>query len=285
MQTDAPPPPPDAPTCDADLATDPAHCGRCDRDCAGGTCEAGACSAVPIVTEAYPIRAVAVTDAYLVWVTNGQVAIYRASLDGGVPQMLEPLAVGVSELTVAGSNIYYTTGDLHVVTLDGTGDTVLHYGYANACLQVIGTVAYLVNGGSPPDIGAFDFNTGVLDAGLVPPQDLIAPWGVAVTSDAIYWSGNQHGAPDGGIWMLPFDAAAPTEIVPHLANPNCITVYDGALWWPNSDDGTIMTSDLSGRNARVLATGQDLTNPPTTVAVDARFIYWSSGTQVLRLAR
>jgi hypothetical protein len=120
---------------------------------------------------------------------------------------------------------------------------------------------------------------------LVPQQDLIAPWGVAVTGNDVYWSGNQHGVPDGGIWRLALDGGRVAEIVPHLANPNCITVYDDALWWPNSDDGTIMTSDLSGNGVRVLATGQDRVNPPTTVAVDSKFVYWNSGTNIMRLAR
>lgn len=244
-----------------------------------------------IVTDSYPIRAVGITDTALVWATSGMAALHLANLDGGGAQVIETLPGDVAELTVAGGAVYYSNGDLHVVQLDGTGDRVLLYGTANACLQVTGNLAYLVNGGTPPAIDVFDIFAGTKTP-LVPPEDLLAPWGVAVTATDVYWSGNQHGVPDGGIWELALDGgdggdAPATEIVTHLANPACLTVYDGALWWPDADDGTIRTSDLSGGggNVQVLATGQVLASPPTTVVVNAQFVYWNSGKSLVRLAR
>lgn len=246
--------------------------------------EAGTPEAV--VEQAYPVRAMGITDTALVWATSGMAALHVANLDGGGQQVIESLPKDVSELVVAppGGPLYYTDGDLHEVQLDGTGDMLLLYGTANACLQVTGHVAYLVNGGNPPEIDAFDVFAGTRTP-LVGAPDLIAPWGVAVTATDVYWSGNQHGRPDGGIWRRALDGGMASEIVPHLANPNCITVFDGALWWPDSDDGTIRTGDLSGGGMRVVATGQDVANPPTTVVVDARFVYWNSGKRIMRLAR
>jgi hypothetical protein len=274
----------DAAGCDADLTSDPGHCGRCDRDCAGGTCRAGSCTPVGIVASQDPIRALGVSDTVLVWVTD-QPQIFRAALDGSAQQPILTPSASVSELVVAGPSIFYTTGDLHRVSVDGTGDTIVASGRADACLQVSGALVYVVNGSTPPlSIDVVDLDAGSR-ATLVPTQDLLMPWGVAVTPTDVYWSGNQHLNPDGGIWRLSRSGGTPTEIVPHLANPNCLTIYDGALFWPNSDNGTIMTSALDGRGASVLASGQSLTNPPTTVAVDARFVYWQSGTSILRLAR
>jgi hypothetical protein len=225
-----------------------------------------------------------ISSSTLVWATVTP-QIYRAALDGSGAQAILSPADDVSELVVAGSDIYFTTGDVHRITIDGAGDTVVVAGGADACLQISGTSAYVVDGTATPSaINAVDL-TGGTRTPLVPAGDLVLPWGVAVTSSDVYWSGNQHGNPDGGIWRLPLDGGAASEIVPHLANPNCLTIYEGALFWPNADDGTIMTSALDGSGARVLATGQDLTYPPTTVAVDARFVYWSSGSTIQRLAR
>jgi hypothetical protein len=281
---DASPGATDAGGCDANLADDPAHCGRCDRDCAGGACLSGSCAPVAIASSTAAIRALGVSDDYLVWVTL-QRQIFRANLDGGGGKPILTTSADVSELVVAGSSIYYTTGDLHRVDIDGNGDQVVASGRADACLQVSGTLVYIVNGSTAPlSIDVVDMDSGTRKT-FVPSQDLIQPWGVAVTSTDVYWSGNQHLNPDGGIWRMNLSGGTPTEVVPHLANPNCLTLYQGALYWPNSDDGTIMTSAPDGTGASVLATGQDLTDPPTTVAVDARFVYWQSGTNVMRLAR
>jgi hypothetical protein len=270
--------------CNANLSSDPANCGSCGHDCAGGSCRTGSCLPAAIVTSADPIRAMGISSSYLVWATVAP-EIFRSSLDGSGAQSILSPGADVSELVVAGTDIYYTTGDLHRVAIDGTGDTVVVSGGADACLQVSGTSAYVVDGtSSPAAIDTVDLAGGTRTA-LVPAGDLLLPWGVAVTSSDVYWSGNQHGNPDGGIWRMPRDGGAASEILPHLANPNCLTIYGGALFWPNSDDGTIMTSALDGTGAKVLATGQDLTYPPTTVAVDWRFVYWSSGSTIQRLVR
>jgi hypothetical protein len=285
---DAPSPVVDGPTgggaCDANLSSDPAHCGSCDRDCAGGSCQSGSCLPAAIASSPDPIRAVGVSSSYIVWATVGS-EIYRAALDGSGAQPIASATDSVSELVVAGTDIYYTTGDLHRITIDGASDTILVTGGADACLQISGTTAYVVAGSTVPvSIDAVDL-TGGTRTPVVPAADLVLPWGVAVTAGDVYWSGNQHGDPDGGLWHLPLAGGSANEIVPHLANPNCLTVYGDALYWPNADDGTIMTSALDGSGSRVLATGQDTTYPPTTVAVDDRFVYWSSGSKIQRLAR
>src|SRR5262249_6402575 len=77
----------DAGACDADLATDPAHCGRCDRDCAGGSCSAGACAPAAIIEAANPIRAMGVSDEYIVWVDD-EPTLYRRPLEGGAAQAI-----------------------------------------------------------------------------------------------------------------------------------------------------------------------------------------------------
>jgi hypothetical protein len=224
-----------------------------------------------------------VSAPYLVWVTT-EPKIYRSQLDGTGAQGIFSPSASVSELVVVGSSIYYTTGDLHRVGIDGTGDTIVVRGGADACLQVNGSTAYVVDGSSPPlAISAVNMGTASRSA-LVPGADIAEPWGVAVTSTDVYWSGNQHGNP-GGIWRMSLTGGAPSEIVPDLANPNCLTTYGGGLFWPNADDGTIMTSALDGSGAQTLASGQSLTYPPTTVAVDSTFVYWSSGTTIQRLAR
>jgi hypothetical protein len=270
--------------CDANLSSDPTHCGSCDRDCAGGSCQSGACLPAAIASSPDPIRAMGASSTYIVWATVAQ-EIYRAALDGSGAQPIASPSDSVSELVVDGTNIYYTTGDLHRITIDGASDTILATGGADACLQISGTTAYVVAGSSNPvSIDAVDL-TGGTRTPVVPAGDLVLPWGIAVTAGDVYWSGNQHGDPDGGLWHLPLAGGSANEIVPHLANPNCLTLYGGALFWPNADDGTIMTSALDGSAARVLATGQDTTYPPTTVAVDSRFVYWSSGSTIQRLAR
>ncbi len=282
----APPPPPgddagvDAPACTADLANDPKNCGACGRDCGGSACTAGACAPVAIVTTSpNDVRSVAVSDTRLFWSSQSAATIRAAALDGTGSVVVVSRAA--EEIAVDATWLYYVSGgNLRRAKHDGSADTQLASGWGGCVFVGPSPLVYGLDASSK----LFELDTTTLAQRTVATSadGVFQPWGVAVSGADLYWSGIQHNFPDGGIWRRPLDGGVTAEILLHQGNPNCLTMHDSMLWWPNADEGAILRSDLAGAGRVVLATGQTI---PTTVAVDAKFVYWNSGNSVMRLAR
>jgi hypothetical protein len=117
---------PDADTsCQADTDNDSRHCGRCNHDCLGGTCEEGRCTAVKIASiPDAPLRRILGTDTHLFVSTFTATStqpggIWRIPKAGGPPEHY--VTVHKAEaMTLLGQTLYFTARDAR---FDDAGET------------------------------------------------------------------------------------------------------------------------------------------------------------------
>jgi hypothetical protein len=64
------------------LESDPAHCGSCDRDCGGTTCQQGVCEPAVVVGGVTDPQSIAIDDTHVYWTTAGGL-VQRALKSGG----------------------------------------------------------------------------------------------------------------------------------------------------------------------------------------------------------
>jgi hypothetical protein len=115
-----------------DLASDPKNCGTCGHDCLGGTCSAGKCDPVTLVTGQASVTRIAPTPTRLYWSrskTNTQASgIFASDVDG---QNAVPFygTIGYCGALVASSTHVYFTCDAQLLRCPrascGTGPTSL----------------------------------------------------------------------------------------------------------------------------------------------------------------
>lgn len=117
------------PTCVAALDTDPKNCGRCDHDCLGGGCEAGACTP-GVLLEAAQLTpagrsftgAVRVAEGKVLWTDRENDSAYLrvCAVDGCVPELLALQLAQVPVVQSAQAYFAAETGKaIDAVTLDG----------------------------------------------------------------------------------------------------------------------------------------------------------------------
>lgn len=113
------------PPCLADTASDAKNCGACGHDCLGGTCVAGRCEAITLVSGEHNPTALAVEGSFVYWTTAGTPkgswvdgTLNRAPTTGGPKTILSsklrattalalsPNAFWITSLGVTGVNGY-----------------------------------------------------------------------------------------------------------------------------------------------------------------------------------
>lgn len=99
-------------TC-ADVASDSAHCGRCDRSCGGGDCVAGQCQPVAVATGRSGPVELAVTGDAIYWseagagVMDGKIATCPLPGCSLAPRFIGDARGRIGVLAVAGTDVYF----------------------------------------------------------------------------------------------------------------------------------------------------------------------------------
>lgn len=73
-------------TCNADLTSDPEHCGECFHSCAGGACVEGACQQVDVLTFDNAPTRMAIGGDYVVWVDGFNSRVGYGTKDGSISE-------------------------------------------------------------------------------------------------------------------------------------------------------------------------------------------------------
>lgn len=91
----------------ADLMTNPRHCGRCGRDCAGGQCSGGTCTPVVLMRDlGFAIGVAVAGDAVYVGAHD---KIWRLGVDGGgAVEVVGP--AGARYMAASATHLYWTDG-------------------------------------------------------------------------------------------------------------------------------------------------------------------------------
>ena len=167
----------DSTGCATAPGADPHHCGSCDHDCLGATCNAGFCKATPLATAQNASAMIAVDGQNVFWTNQGSTAatmpilgdgaVLRANkIDGTSPMTLAPNQPGARGIFVDANQVYWA---------NRTGGTVA-------------TTAKAGGGAVTPIAMGQDY-----------------PWDVAADDINYYWVNGSDDVPQpaGSLWLLP----------------------------------------------------------------------------------
>lgn len=219
--------------------------------------------------------AVAVDDANVYWMNQGESAVLRVAKRGGISEIAwsSPapftapgfLAVDGKSLVFAGT----TAKDSFVAQMDKSANkaSMLTYGIKDPvkAFAVDASAAYYIfdvnvmrlprSGGAPSAIAAMT-------------KDASA---VATDGRDVYWST----AGDGTIWRAA--ARGANVVVSGVDKPACLTVDDASVWFCSGNK--VMKAPKAGGAAQAIATADSAVQ---VLAVDAKHVYFASGTGVGR---
>lgn len=264
------------PPCKADLASDPANCGRCGHDCLGGACNAGRCQPY-VFSSANTPRGVAINGDRIYWteVNAGKVAT-RPIADGGVTTAVNLLAAP-AYLAVDDGGIYVshpTPGSVTAWSHAGVSRWGVGNLYATAGLSLVGPSLYVAiqdqdivygltagdGGANGVNIGALNYPEGVANdgtsyfvasgsgilAGSLPsgaPHELVPPLvpetvftGVTADATSVYYTIGSRGE----VWSVPKQGGTPTLLAQSQSDPRGIATDATRVYWANFAGGVIM---------------------------------------------
>jgi sugar lactone lactonase YvrE len=262
----------------------------------GGPADAGPVDAGPtdagatVVVEAPDgdvVRCVATDATHVYWSDETAMTLMQSALDGSNATVLL-MAVDIHQMFVAGSKLYYygnygTALGLHVLDLVAHTNQFLTPDI-QGCVWVTATDAYSVND-TTSIVYRIDPDSGATTQLLGPADGVTGPWGVAVDDTYLYWS-NRDTTNTGSVLRRLLDGgstAQTTSLASQQSRPQCLTLDGtGLLYWTNYDDGTIHRIQVDGGGETVLVSGQ---TTPTQVALTTQFLFWNSGSEVVRMPR
>jgi hypothetical protein len=272
--------------CDADLDADPSNCGACGRSCLGSTCIARTCAPVVVLSVAGGApRDVRVRGTFIYWVDAKSGTIQRASLDaGGTGAGAAPVTLVKGQdmpvtLEVTADSIYWTNAGTKGAGLwrAGSSGEMPQQPFGSTIVGCFAVDALGVVWVADRDNG----NVQRLDNNVLAPpvQNQAKPWGITVKDGELFWSSLTMGE----IYRAALDGTNQVSVVAGLKNPLCLANDGARIYWPNDADGGGAIQALEPDGAvREIAGGQ--TNLGG-ITVDDTAIYWTSGQQILRIAR
>lgn len=251
----------DGAACNADLAKDPRHCGRCGRDCLGGTCAAGRCAPVQLTGSEVNIDQLRIAQSQVLFRANSQ--IRSLDIQGGLPVSVACSSTGGLAI---GSRGFYAWCNCDV-TLHAFAD-----GGALGTFQNCGARGGITSGGFfaytdndfleriPEELG---------DAGL--PRVAFEPGGfrdVTATGSLLFYMTNA-----GKLAYAQIGAGGPTELERNQSAPGQIAADPTGVFWlvgTDTPSASLRFRPLSGGATTTLVTGLDHAND---VALDATHVY------------
>jgi hypothetical protein len=282
-------------TCVADTAINPLNCGTCGKVCSStAVCREGEC-AESIFGEVGMPHSLANDASYVYFTQPDRGTVSRASLSGGIPEVIASGQSAPTHIVVADGIVYWLNAGTEAKSFaDGSimrmqravAPESLALGQNNAAaLAADSRFIYWANAGTKSKLytdGAvmkLDLAAGILATPVPLATSRVHPRGVAVDAVNIYWveqgSGN-WGSPtaDGQVLKLALDASSgtlPTVLAKNLLAPMAITVDANSVYVGCSD--SVLKIALGDAKATTLATGQ---SQVFALAVDSTDVYFTS---------
>ncbi|HVJ91412.1 MAG TPA: hypothetical protein VM580_16530 [Labilithrix sp.] len=279
-------------TCDADLTSDPAHCGACGHACAG--CAAGLCPVTTLRTGLSNPYALLLDGQDLFFSTvsfpgalSNKHAVHQYSLGANSEGPLVATKRSfVAGLAVTSSELFWTdltnNGEVARCTRSGCSspEPFATIGSTPYGIVVVGSNVYWANRDgqliqSCPLSGSC---TPTTTANVDPKY----PTELATDGSSLFWTAFDLSLDEGGAvyrCSLP-NCSDVTAFATNQKSPSGIAVFGGNVYWANSGtklnqraDGSIWTATTAGTDARELIR----TTNALRIAVDATGFYWTSG--------
>jgi hypothetical protein len=279
----------DAGGCDADLAADPANCGRCARSCLGGTCEAGACSVVIVAASEPSPQGLAIDATQIYWTNtgaNGDVeSCPLSSCTNGGAVLVSGLSSPNAVLS-AGGHAWWTNfgaSTLQRCAVSGCNGTATTMATMSPLSTGFGRLAADATTLFFTDAGNGKVHACPLSGCGAGPTTLATgqanAWGIAVDDTNVYWVidellGSVRSCPKAGCGV------ANTTMVTLASNqggPRTLTVDATHVYWVTQTGSAVMRCAKSGCNAEPEIVASNVLNPHG-VAVDDQFVYFTERT-------
>jgi hypothetical protein len=250
----------------ADLMTNPRHCGRCGRDCAGGQCMGGRCTPVVLLRDLGYVVGVAVAGDAVYVGAYDRAKILRVGVDGGG-------AVEVAGPTRAN---YMAASATHLYWTDGS--SVLRWPFEGGPIErIVSNVPAAEGVALGPNhvyFARYTTNGGVeralLDGGSR--ETVIAPYDKPEDIDFANGELFVAGA-DGENELAAFanDGFGPKRVLSRGGVPVAMAVWGADVFFVQQGDDTLRRVPIAGGSVEWLA---DTGGFPCGVAVNADFIFW-----------
>jgi len=273
-----------------DTRSDTNNCGGCGRTCiAGGSCNAGQCSVVVLVSDPNAPYGIALSvSASKVYWTNMNGDVSSAPLDGGtfdsgtakvLARKTQSLTNGTEGIAVDSTQVYWVDtdpnhGSVMAATLDG-GDVrtlvppPVNYPYAVA-VNGSGDVFFTV--------GNSEFVEEVASSGGAVSQVVASTFneydfqGIRATATHVYWTTQTE------VMWSTLDGANVSMFATGSV-PLALASDSTFLYWTNMGSGTVVKAKLDG-------SGTPITLAPAGtaaygIAVDSRNVYWVAQPNVM----
>ncbi len=275
----------DASPCDAaNLATDPANCGRCGHDCVGGGCVTGACQAVPLAVSAGTPVALALSGTLVFW-TESAGAVQFAPKDGGNAGTLVTTTNDVDRLAVDSTYAYYSLYNQRVPFqgLDaaaGAGTLLFvqpalglftHNGYVYVSYSGSGNTSGLYLCTAPPNpvcnviISALDGNAGTYF------QD------VKVDDAGFVFSSSPNVG--GAVWSCPLAGCTgpgATQLAANAGTQLNLAITAKDVFWVDTDGGAGRMQHCTRSSCQLsITTLAPDEGVPRGIAADETNVYWT----------
>jgi hypothetical protein len=268
----------DAPSCGAetlcgqtcvDLATNAGNCGACGHDCQGGTCSAGACQPVVLVTESAGTSALTIAQdaSNIYWAEVGPTNAIRGASKKNLSSVFTNTSSNFpNEIAVDATNLYWTDGGHGNVTqcpLAGGACTVLASNLSQPH-GIASTGASVFFG----DNNAL-YSCAVNGCNKTPTQQstVMVDYAVAVDGSNAYWVGA------GGVYTCPISGCngSPTKLASAVGGTGIAVDATDAYWL--GSDGSVSKVAKNGGSATQLT--PTASNPGYGIALDATNVYWA----------
>jgi hypothetical protein len=279
-----------------DLATTPAHCGRCDHDCLGGDCLSGKCQPVVLASGVGAIQAI-VKDAAFVYGTAAKGgSVWRAPVNGcpdpsGCAEVLSTPGTEYRDIATDGEGLFFTDeaeGRVARIGKDGQNECTLAGGVSSPIgIAVDDTYVYWCA------LGANVIRRRAKTCGGTSTSQTIvsgtaAPHFIRLDASGLYWTKRT-----GGLLSWAQVSGTPTEPVWAGSSPG------GFMFSPALDDEWVYwregREEPIGGSARIVRAPKNRSGllevlaedqpSPRHVAVDESHVYWTSTESVRRIAK
>jgi len=223
-----------------DLKTDPAHCGKCGRDCLGGACVDGSCQPVQLATKLSHVYTVIQGDGFIYGASGAGGAVWKVPMAGCVdPSTCAEILSSPGEfyrgLAMDSDALFFAdspAGRVMRVGKDGQGECVLASGETYA-------------------------------------------WGIAVDATYVYWSA--RGANAIKRRSKTCGAATPEVLVAQTDEPEFLTLDATGLYWGRRDGGLVSWSNVDGTSTEPVWSGTTPGGSMFNLVTDDAWVYWREG--------